>query len=78
MALSKHELLHLNAMLAEQVSDKKDSVMMEKLRAVKSKTSEQYLNYLDGVKAKVENIISTEIFPEGLDPSDIHDYLEKS
>lgn len=77
MPLTVHESFHLDSMLAEQIADKADPGMIEKLRTVKGKTESEYLMYLDAVKVKVDNIFKNDVFPGGLEPSDIHDFLEK-
>ncbi len=79
MALTKHQLKHLNAILNEQVSDKSDSGMMSKLRLAKGKSLKEYDVYINGVEASVKGTISSGVWPKGVEnPSDIHDYLEVS
>jgi len=77
MALTKHQLLHLNSVLESQTRDKTDPIMMDRLRGIKGETLTKYNIYLDDVKTKVNKIISSGVWPsEVKDPSDIHDYLE--
>ena len=76
--LSQHQLLHLNAIIAEANEtrslnpDKKSKWM--KSKKVKEGKEEQYL---DKIIKDVEKIISDEQFPDLESPSRIHDYIEK-
>lgn len=74
--LTEHQLFHLNAILNEQAEDKKDDSMILKLAAASEKTEASYLIYLDLIQAEVNKIIAKGVFPVGIKPSDIHDYLE--
>lgn len=78
MGLTKHEKFHLDAMLVEIDDNKLQSVeTKEKLSSAKNVAVEDYTTYLDGVKVEVQKILDSGVFPAGLEPSEIHDYLEK-
>jgi len=78
MALSGHQLFHLNAILAEAQetrnlsSDKKEKWM----NAKQIKLGEES-KYLDAVIKDVNKIIKDDIFPDLEKPYKIHDYIEK-
>lgn len=79
--LSKHQILHLNAVINDAVkhNDKYiDFGEIKSLATAKGVVLESCTSYLNVVRAKASEILSTGIWPKGLEnPSDIHDYLEK-
>ena len=78
MALTEHEKHHLNAVITEIADNKLQSAkIVVKLSASKQVTIEGYASYLDEVKIETQKILDSGIFPIGLEPSDIHDYLEQ-
>lgn len=78
MPLTTHQRFHLNTMKAEIADNKlqSDGVKL-KLSLSKNISLSGYANYLDAVEAEVQKILDSGKFPAGLEPSDIHDYLEK-
>ena len=78
MALTKHQKYHLDAMTAEIADNKLQSVETKaKLSASKNVAIGNYTAYLDAVKVEIQKILDSGIFPAGLAPWGIHDYLEK-
>ena len=80
MALTTHQLLHLNALIRE--CDESTLLPIEergKLSKAKKVDESKYLEYLDELKKEVEKMIQRENFPPEIadTPSRIHDYLEK-
>ena len=78
MTLTKHQILHLDAIIAENTVNKTVSLTTQiKLAIAKKVDIEKYSDYSDKIVAMAEDIKKKGIFPKGLEPSDIHDYLEK-
>lgn len=79
MPLTKHEKFHLNAILTDMDKNKIQSVSVkEKLAKSKGVLAGDYIAYVDNIKVEAQKILDSGIFPKDLEPSDIHDYLEKS
>lgn len=78
MALSEHELLHLNAVIVDAQTEL-EKPMNEKEQVAEKKELPDYDVYLQKVIDEATAIIKADAFPEDLrKPSDIHDYLETS
>lgn len=79
MPLTVHQKFHLDAMLVDIADNRIQPVeIKEKLSSSKGVAIEDYTTYLDAVEVEVQKILDSGIFPAGLEPSDIHDYLEKT
>jgi hypothetical protein len=78
MALTTHEIFHLDAILAEIIDNKLQPVdIKKKLAESKNIKQNKYESYLDAIKIEVDNIKSSDLFPILDKTSDIHDFLEK-
>ena len=78
MALTEHELKHLNDAIAEaQKKARYSNQKKRKLATRREVKAAAYNKYLDRIIADAENIKSSGKFPDGLRPADIHAYLEQ-
>ena len=78
MALTKHELFHLDAIFIEveettNLSIEDKTIWMDSKEIVKEKETD----YLDEIIKDIEKIKADDKFPDLDSPSDIHDYIEK-
>lgn len=78
MALTEHELLHLNAII-DEAEETKNLLGDKKNKLMKSKNIEEGKEeqYLDKIIKDSEKIKKDNVFPDLESPSDIHDYIEK-
>ena len=79
MALTIHELFHLNAVITEcdeSINLPKDK--QDKLSEGKKVKKDKFDKYIKRIKKEAEDIITDDTFPVDLSPSDIHDYLEQN
>ena len=78
MALTEHQLFHLNAILTE-VEETKNlaSISKEKFMVAKEIKDGEYEKYLDQIVKDVAEIKKTGVFPVLDSVSSIHDYIEK-
>lgn len=76
--LTDHQLLHLNAILAEAEETRnlpiEDKDKWMKAKKIKEGKEEEYL---DEIIKDIEKIKKDEVFPDLAHPSMIHDYIEK-
>jgi len=80
MALTAHQQLHLDAVVAECIANRAESQSVkDKLADAKGIVPAAYNGYLNSVEAQANGILSSEVFPPGLARTyTLHDHLEKS
>ena len=78
MALTEHQLFHLNAILTE-VEETKNlaSISKEKFMVAKEIKDGEYDKYLDQIIKDVAEIKKSGIFPILKSDASIHNYIEK-
>jgi hypothetical protein len=77
--LTEHEIHHLDA-LQRDIDELRLKTKAERTHelSLKGVPKRKEADYLLKVETDINNIRTSGVFPEGLDPSDIHDYLEKN
>lgn len=77
MALTDHQVKHLQAHADNIDSDRKRPAMILKLRALRGETDSRYRQYTNRVKNQALGRIASGLWPEGLkNDFDVHDYLD--